>query len=161
MELTKSQREKISLLLREGTEPWHALEKELIYKALASTCGEEADNLVIASIGERTETTWREIAEICDDNSLAVFLSLLFGPLPDAGWEFTKKEADGKITYCVTKCPKYELAKELGVENLFYLLNCATDFYSAKGFNPKIRFERTKTLMTGDDCCNHTYSESL
>jgi hypothetical protein len=34
---------------------------------------------------------------------------------------------------------------------------CHGDFSMAKAFNPKMRMERTKTIMQGHDCCNHRY----
>lgn len=157
MELSRQQKEQINGLLKEGTQEWHVLEKDLIYQALFHKYKEEADICIEEAIGARTEKIWREIREICGSNHMSDFLSLLFDPLPGAGWEFTVEEEEGQVKYCITKCPKYEMARELGVEKLFYLLNCATDYYSAKGFNPDIRFTRTKTLMEGDGCCNHTY----
>jgi len=34
---------------------------------------------------------------------------------------------------------------------------CAYDYGFCSGLNPHIVFSRTKTLMSGDDCCNHNY----
>ena len=34
---------------------------------------------------------------------------------------------------------------------------CEGDGPAAAAFNPAIRFSRTKTLMEGDDCCDHVY----
>ncbi len=41
--------------------------------------------------------------------------------------------------------------------NIGYASVCHGDFSGAKAFNPKLRMERTKTLMQGHDCCNHRY----
>ncbi len=30
--------------------------------------------------------------------------------------------------------------------------------FTAEGFNLGIKFRRTKTLMEGDDCCDHRYT---
>jgi hypothetical protein len=34
---------------------------------------------------------------------------------------------------------------------------CNMDYAWPTAFNPRFRMERTKTLMRGDDCCNHRY----
>ncbi|TFH07921.1 MAG: hypothetical protein E4H14_07485 [Candidatus Thorarchaeota archaeon] len=38
-----------------------------------------------------------------------------------------------------------------------YSLYCVDDEYMVMGFNPKMEFTRSKTLMEGHDCCNHCY----
>jgi len=38
-----------------------------------------------------------------------------------------------------------------------YACVCHPDFAYAKAFNPKMRMERTKTLMQGDEYCNHRW----
>ena len=40
----------------------------------------------------------------------------------------------------------------------FYHFSCALDYYTTPAFSSKIHFTRTKTLLQGDDCCNHRYS---
>ena len=34
---------------------------------------------------------------------------------------------------------------------------CHPDYAAARAFNPKLRMIRSKTLMQGDDCCNHRW----
>ena len=38
-----------------------------------------------------------------------------------------------------------------------YANTCHGDFAAAKAFSPKLRLERTKTLMVGDGCCDLKY----
>jgi hypothetical protein len=38
-----------------------------------------------------------------------------------------------------------------------YSFYCCWDYGFCQGLNPHIKFTRTKTLMQGDDCCDHTY----
>jgi len=38
-----------------------------------------------------------------------------------------------------------------------YACICHPDFAVARAYNPKMRMERSKTLMQGHDCCNHRY----
>jgi hypothetical protein len=73
--------------------------------------------------------------------------------------EFTVVEDTAqKLAYKVTRCRFAETVKQAGgtPEQGFALL-CAYDIGYCQGLNPKLTFTRTKTLMQGDDCCNHTY----
>ena len=57
----------------------------------------------------------------------------------------------------VTECLWAKTYRDVYAADLGYVLSCYGDFASAQGFNPKMRMIRTKTLMQGDDCCNHRY----
>ena len=57
----------------------------------------------------------------------------------------------------VTHCPYYEKYKELGLEEFGVGFSCCRDEPFAKGFNPQLRLERTKTIMEGDDHCDFRY----
>jgi hypothetical protein len=51
----------------------------------------------------------------------------------------------------------YDLAKKIGAEKWLYHLVCLTDEPSITGFNSKISFRRTQTLMQGYSECDHCY----
>ena len=57
----------------------------------------------------------------------------------------------------ITKCPLADLAKEVNAEDWGYILYCCDDPNIVEGFNPEMDLKRTKTLMQGDDCCDHFY----
>jgi hypothetical protein len=57
----------------------------------------------------------------------------------------------------VTKCWWADLYQRLGAEDIGYELVCGMDFDWAPYLNPNLKFTRTKTLMQGDDYCDHTY----
>jgi hypothetical protein len=57
----------------------------------------------------------------------------------------------------ITECLWASTYRGANGGDLGYVLHCYGDFSSAKDFNPKMRCIRTKTLMQGDDCCNHRY----
>jgi hypothetical protein len=66
--------------------------------------------------------------------------------------EQAKAQSDGHLAAL-----RAELAKKIGGEEIGFALTCAWDYGFCRGLNPEIKFTRTKTLMMGDDCCNHTY----
>ena len=156
-EISKEQMAKINSMLDEDNAMWNMQEKNIMYQALHEKYGDEIDELIAKNIGHRTENTFKEISKILDDDSLEMFMKLLFDPLPDMGWKMEAKDENGKYYRKVTYCPKCEMAKKLGAEKLMYLLACCTDHYSSKGFNKDIVFERTTTLMQGGSCCDFCF----
>ena len=57
----------------------------------------------------------------------------------------------------ITECLWAKTFREIGAADIGYLLFCNTDFAHCQGFNPRIALLRSKTLMQGNDCCNHHY----
>jgi fumarate reductase iron-sulfur subunit len=72
--------------------------------------------------------------------------------------EFTVEERSPKrLRIRVTRCSFAEEMRRLDASDIGEAHYCAYDQGFCEGLNPTIRFTRTKTLMAGDDCCNHTY----
>ena len=63
-----------------------------------------------------------------------------------------------KIAMNVTKCRYAEMYKELGIEEWGFTLSCGRDFALVEGFNPKIKLERTQTIMEGADHCDFRFT---
>jgi len=57
----------------------------------------------------------------------------------------------------VTECLWAKTFREMGAADIGYALLCHTDYADCLGFNPRITLTRSKTLMQGDDCCNHRF----
>jgi hypothetical protein len=57
----------------------------------------------------------------------------------------------------ITECLWAKTFREIGAADIGYLLFCNTDYAHCQGFNPQIILLRSKTLMQGDNCCNHRY----
>jgi fumarate reductase iron-sulfur subunit len=57
----------------------------------------------------------------------------------------------------VTHCPYYDKYKELGLEEFGVGFSCCRDEPFARGFNPRLRLERTKTIMEGAEYCDFRY----
>jgi hypothetical protein len=57
----------------------------------------------------------------------------------------------------VTECLWAKTFQEMGAAEIGYALICHRDYGDCQGFNPKITLTRSKTLMQGDDCCNHRF----
>jgi hypothetical protein len=57
----------------------------------------------------------------------------------------------------VTKCIWADSFRGSDAADIGYAWVCWGDYAWAEGFNPKIKMVRDKTLMQGDDLCNHRY----
>jgi len=56
----------------------------------------------------------------------------------------------------ITKCLWEKVYREAEAADLGYAIVCHTDFATAEASNQTL--VRTKTLMRGDDCCNHRWT---
>ncbi|MBU7030666.1 MAG: L-2-amino-thiazoline-4-carboxylic acid hydrolase [Theionarchaea archaeon] len=120
--------------------------------------GPEVHDMVREIIAEKMREVWASIAEEEESNTIEDLIRTLWESLREAGGEFTVEETeDGVQIYC-TQCPIAETYKKIKREEYGLLFHCITDPYIVEGFNPEIKFRRTKTLMGGDDCCDHHYS---
>jgi hypothetical protein len=57
----------------------------------------------------------------------------------------------------VSECLWAKTFREMGAADLGTSLICHRDYADCQGFNPHITMSRSKTLMQGDDCCNHRF----
>jgi hypothetical protein len=70
-------------------------------------------------------------------------------------WDRVIDESD-RIGYSFTRCMYAEILRELEEPELGLVI-CARDGPWVKSFNPGLGFHRTKTLMEGDDLCDHVF----
>jgi predicted ArsR family transcriptional regulator len=71
---------------------------------------------------------------------------------------YTKDEhTPTRLRYTLTRCPYADFFVEQNAGEIGFAFYCNYDYGFCQGFNPDLKFTRTKTLMTGDDCCDHTY----
>ena len=70
-------------------------------------------------------------------------------------WERVIEEKD-RIGYRFSHCIYAEILHELGEPELGMVM-CARDGPWVKSYNPKLGFQRSKTLMEGDEYCDHIF----
>ena len=76
----------------------------------------------------------------------------------DGAMEIANVElAEDSLSFDVTRCGYAEMYRRLGLEDLGVTLSCQRDFAFNEGFNPKIRLERSQTLMEGAPSCDFRY----
>jgi hypothetical protein len=96
------------------------------------------------------------------DNSFQSFVSVFRPPnykntLTHEIVQDTEKVFELKVTECLWAAVFREagLGGELG-----YATICNMDYHWPNAFNPDFKMERSKTLMQGDDHCNHKYIDT-
>ena len=143
------------------------MERELrlfkeIREYLISSLGEETGSKIFADfISNRTESSWRETAELCiDDNSLQGFVNIFWGPLKQSLEYEEQWENENKVCFKVKHCTVCEACKKAGLTDIGYHVYCMTDPAVVRGINPDIKFDRSHTLMQGDEYCDHCYTYS-
>jgi predicted ArsR family transcriptional regulator len=145
-------------ILKELARRWKDENRIGLLENLSSSFGEDRVAAVLKAIlTERCTKGWEEAGRK-GDNSLETFVEKLWGPLPAMGFEFTSERNGNVLQFRVTRCPLADYAKKAGTEKWLYLLACGTDEPSVTGFNRKIKFDRTQTLMQGHPICDHRYT---
>ena len=98
-------------------------------------------------------------AKKVSDNSLQSYVKQFKDPksykitLKKKVVEDTEKVFELKVTECLWATTF--LNNKAG--KIGFAAVCYGDYFWPKGFNPKIKMVRSKTLMQGHDCCNHRY----
>lgn len=137
----------------------HAAELAGLMTALEEECGPAATAVVdrvrlAAALGE-VRARLRDNG--ADSASPEALVRALWEPLAAKHFAFTlERTGDGRKVRC-TFCPWAALYRELGASDVGYRLFCALDEPLVRALAPTVTFTRTKTLMEGDDCCDHCY----
>ena len=128
-----------------------------LLKIMAEHFGEMAYQIFVRARGKEIVKHMSQRAEELGDDSLEAFIKDQWELLPEQGYENTVSKTEAGFLMNVTKCPLHDLAKKQGITEQMFYMCCEGDQYAPEGFNPDIGFKRSKTLMQGDDCCNHFY----
>jgi hypothetical protein len=148
-----------SAIQKELSDRWIEENRLELLNDLADRFGEEEVLAVIDKIiYANCRKGWEQVAKE-NDNSLDNFIEILWGPLQESGFEYSFGKEGNKTKFRVTQCPMYDLAKKLGAESWLYHLVCLTDEPTVVGFNRKVAFSRTQTLMQGYPECDHCYTD--
>ena len=158
-ELEKLVEERVNEKMKEQHEKFHEFmftKVGNIIKAMKERFGEEAYEVIRSINGPGVIAEWKKKAEEAGDNSIESLIKLLWEPLPEHGFEYTMEKTDEGYQFRCTKCPMADLALQQGVgEYMFYEI--CNDWAIVEGFNSNIGFKITKTLIQGDDHCDHFF----
>jgi predicted hydrocarbon binding protein len=98
------------------------------------------------------------LAKLLGGNTLEHFVKgMSFWTLEDALTLDILEQNPKRFFFNVTRCRYADMYKELCIPELGALLSCSRDKALIEGFNPKIKFTRTQTLMEGAKFCDFRY----
>jgi hypothetical protein len=71
------------------------------------------------------------------------------------------EDTEGVFELRVTECLWEAVFREAGLAGeIGHAAVCNMDYSWPPAFDPAFKMERTKTLMRGQDCCNHRYIDT-
>ena len=108
---------------------------------------EEGKNLILKSVRSYGYERGRKIKEEVQKQGLELTVENFgkFSDLPSLGWG----EGEGLV-----HCPYAQPWIEKGDEELG-MLYCEVDVAKYTGYNPEIKVERLKSILTGQNCCEY------
>ena len=68
-----------------------------------------------------------------------------------------KEQTDTTFTFNVTRCRYAETYKAMGLGEIGALLSCNRDGAICEGYDPKLKLERSQTIMGGASHCDFRY----
>ncbi|MEW6404559.1 MAG: L-2-amino-thiazoline-4-carboxylic acid hydrolase [Chloroflexota bacterium] len=158
--MEQEQNQNIEAIMAERLKQIHGYyHREMIelVEAMEKRFGSEVTAVVDGVIANRARRLGSLYAKQTDSHSVADYLDLIWEPARADGLEFTTEPRENGVQIHVTRCPVHDMACESNKKEWLYHLVCTQDPYMAEGFNPKMGFQRTKTLMQGQDHCDHFF----
>lgn len=97
-------------------------------------------------------------ADLKEEGKLEDFHALLPQWKADGALEVDMlEESTTRVHYNVTRCKYAEMYREMGLDEIGGILSCGRDGTFCTGFNPKIKLDRTQTIMQGASHCDFRY----
>jgi hypothetical protein len=135
-----------------------------LVKALQAELGEARANAIVRGALRDLyrgygEAFWRAKQEKSNepDVGMAVASAFAIYARDDALAYTVIEQSEDAFAFDVTRCRYAEFYKELGEQELGFLLVCSADFDTAEGFGGDVELARTQTIMQGAPHCDFRY----
>jgi hypothetical protein len=132
-----------------------------VYETLKQSHGEEvAERTIAESVRRSAIEQARQFAAAAPGGpSLKAFQDVM--PLWTKGGALeieVKEESEQTFRFNVVKCRYAETYKAMGLGEIGHLLSCSRDGAFCEGYDPKLKLERTQTIMQGASHCDFKYT---
>ncbi len=130
-----------------------------VIRKLSEILGQKDARALLRDINQREAyERGRNMAQYIQGNSIEILAKDVATWGEDGAWEMdVLEQTPTTYFFNVTRCPYYEKYRELGLEEFGIEFSCCRDEPFARGLNPKLKLERTKTIMRGGDICDFRY----
>ena len=131
-----------------------------VYETLKASHSEEAARKTVAESVRRSaiEQARAFAAAAPGGTSLKAFQDVM--PLWTKGGALeieVKEQTEETFTFNVVRCRYAETYKAMGLGEIGHLLSCNRDGAFCEGYDPKLKLERTQTIMQGASHCDFKY----
>jgi len=139
-------------------ESWRSRNAALIsaLRVVRERFGQEALDLLAAHHRKRVRAASQERAAALGRNDLAALAELHDAPSETHRLQWLRRQ-ERVLEFKIVRCAHAEQYAADGARDFGLAFMCAGDEAMIEGFNPKIRLERPRLLMKGDDCCHFIY----
>ncbi len=132
-----------------------------VYETLKESHGEDVARKTIAESVRRSaiEQARQFAAAAPGGPSLKAFQEVM--PLWTKGGALeieVKEQGEETFRFNVVKCRYAETYKAMGLGEIGHLLSCNRDGAFCEGYDPKLKLERTQTIMQGASHCDFKYT---
>ena len=139
------------------------IEAEMIkplYEILKRELGlESAQRIVAEAVNASAIQAGREIAaKEANGSNIKTFIAIQHLWTKDDALEYeVVSQGEDHYDYNVTQCRYAQMYKEMGLEEIGFLLSCNRDGKFIEGYAPQVMLERPHTLMQGHSHCDFRY----
>ena len=132
-----------------------------VYEVLKASHGKEAAMQAIGDAVRRSsiDQARRFAAETGGPTSLQSFVDISsLWESEDALKIEVREKTDTQYVFDVVRCRYAEMYQAMGLGEIGHLLSCQRDGTFCEGYDPKLKFARTQTIMQGASHCDFRYS---
>lgn len=133
----------------QGLMQWHLKRTADLLNQLEKKFGSEVFDIVMKKERECREESGKEISQKCEENLIEDIIPYFGGEQNVV--EKCKDDCVIRTKYCVLA----NAAKDANIEEFVYHLHCCNDPSFVEGFNPNLGCEVRKSLLNGDEYCEH------
>lgn len=144
-------------MLSELASCWKTSDQVALLKAMEAQYGDRFVELIEMIMKKKMLTVWQNESKEYDSHTCRDMVKALWEPMQELGFEYTATETNEGIQMRITRCPYADVIESDDDRKWLYHLFCSGDPQIVEGFNPDMGFKRSKTLVEGDECCDHFY----
>lgn len=130
-------------------------QRAALFRKLVDKFGDDVLDIVAEHTIEQTRQ--RLASADLPRRDLDMVMELLWDNMGENADFVVESRTPNLLKLKVTRCIIADEMRRLGAADVGLAFYCAYDEGFCQGLNPQIKFTRSKTLMQGDDCCNHQY----
>lgn len=139
------------------------IEARIVAPLLEAFAAEHGREAALAKLGQVIEAiarqTGQEMAAQSHETNVASLDTVVRLWGYDSAMEVETLRHNNEVyEFNVRRCAYAEMYEALGLQELGLKLSCQRDFAFFRGFNPKLKLERTQTIMQGAPFCDFRFS---